>query len=131
MTNNSIKTGNIQGTGIAVGTGATASVKLQQSRTREELTDLLKQLRTEIEKAEIPDGAKRVLLRGPLAEMEEAARTAEPAGIVNGIKLVNDTIESVGSTADKVSGLANNVRKIAGAAGVAYNTVAPFLSNLL
>jgi len=128
--NNSVRTGNISGTGIAVGNQAHARVAFGP-QIQEELIELIKQLHSQIGSADIPDGAKRVLLRGPVADIEAAARAQKPPEITSAIRVANDTIESVGVAANKVAGLADTFGKIAAAAGLVYQNVAPFLSKLV
>lgn len=127
----SIKVGNITGTGIAVGDGAIASVKITQEN-RNEILDLLEQLRTEIQRADIPDRAKNILLSKAVPEMEEAIKSDEPkSGLEHGLERINDQLEGVGVTASNAIGIVEKVMKIAQTAGIALKTVMPFISSLL
>jgi hypothetical protein len=127
----SIRTGNISGTGIAVGHGARASVTITQAG-REEISKLLEQLKCDIAIAEIPDGAKRVLQEKAVPEMADALREPDPkSGVQRGIERINDHLESVGAVTTKVSGIVETVVQIAKTAGIAIKTVAPFLAGLL
>jgi hypothetical protein len=126
----SIKTGDISGTGIAVGHGAQASVTITQE-SRNEILNLLKQLRDEIQKSAIPDGAKSVLLNKAVPEMEKAVQSDKPkSGLEQGLERINDQLEGAGAVASTVSGIVETVTKIAKSAGIAIKVVAPFLSAL-
>src|SRR5579875_4177993 len=109
-----IRLGNVTGTGIAIGTGASASVVMNQ-QTERELTDLRAQLREQVQKAEIPDGAKAVLLQRAVPEMEQAVHTADPKpALQHGLERINDQLEGAGAAASKVEGIVSTVAKIAG-----------------
>ena len=72
-----INTGDISGTGIALGTDVQATVTINQ-QTQKELLDLIQQLQAEIQKAQIPDGAKDVLLTKAVPEMSQAVQSDHP-----------------------------------------------------
>lgn len=127
----SIKTGDISGTGIAVGHGATATVTISREG-REEITEMLKLLQEEINRSGLPDGAKSVLVNKALPEMEQAMKAEDPKpGIERGLERINDQLEGVGVAAEKVSGIVETVKKIAQTAGIVVKTVAPFIGALL
>ena len=128
---NSITTGSIKGEGIAVGHNAKASVKITQEISNE-ILDLLEQLRTEIQRATIPDSAKNILLSKAVPEMEEAIKSDEPkSGLERGLERINDQLEGVGVTASNATGIVEKVTKIAQTAGIALKTVMPFISAIL
>jgi hypothetical protein len=130
MAGDSIQTGNIQGTGIAVGTGATANVVTNQA-TQKELTDLLASLREQLQKSDLPDNAKQVVLTGPVQQMETAVHSADPKPqIQHGLERMNDQLQVLGVTAKNVEGIIGPLAKIASLAGVALHTL-PFLAGLL
>jgi hypothetical protein len=130
MAGDSITTGNIQGTGIAVGTGATANVVTNQA-TQKELTDLLSSLREQVQKADIPENAKQVVLTGPVQQMETAAHSPDPKPqIQHAMERLNDQLQVLGVTAKNVEGIVSPLAKIASIAGVALHAL-PFLASLL
>jgi hypothetical protein len=127
----SIRTGNISGTGITVGHGAQTIVTITQE-SRKEILDLLSQLREEIQKSPISDGAKNVMLSKAVPEMEKAMQTDDPkSGLERGLERINDQLEGVGAAASNVSGIIETVKKIAQTTGIVIKTVAPFLAALL
>lgn len=131
MSNGNINVGNIQGTGIAIGHGASADVKINQEN-RDEIIGLLEQLRAEIKQSSIPEGSKNVLLSKAVPEMEKAMKTEDPkSGLEKGLERINDQLEGVGTVAGNVSGIVQTVAKIAKTAGIAVKIAAPFLSTLL
>jgi hypothetical protein len=130
MAGDGIQTGNIQGTGIAVGTGASANVITNQE-TQRQLTDLLASLREQLQKADLPDNAKQVVLTGPVQQMETAVHSADPKPqIQHGLERMNDQLQVLGVTAKNVEGIIGPLAKIASLAGVALHTL-PFLAGLL
>lgn len=125
------RVGNVTGTGIAIGSGASANVVMNQ-QTQKELTDLLTVLREQVQKAEIPEGAKTVLLQRAMPEMETAARSADPKpAFERGLERINDQLEGAGTTAKNVQGIVDTVAKIASTVGIAVKVVAPFVAGLL
>ncbi|MGD1064502.1 MAG: hypothetical protein ABR860_14690 [Terracidiphilus sp.] len=126
-----ITTGNISGTGIAVGAGAQATVTINQ-QVQKEVLDLLSQLRDHIQNADLPEGAKKVLLEKAVPEMEQAVHAPEPkAAMSDAIGRINDQLQGVGAVAKNVSGIVETVSKIAGIVGIGVKIVAPFLAGLL
>lgn len=126
-----INIGNVTGTGIAIGANAHAEVKITQE-TREEIGGLIQQLRSEIENASIPDGSRHVLLNKAMNDMDQAMQADDPtSGLERGLERINDQLEGLGATTDKVSGIVQTVTKIAKSAGIVIKHVAPFLASLL
>jgi hypothetical protein len=126
-----IATGNISGTGIAIGDHAQAIVTITEHQSKE-LEGLLAQLRDEIRKAEIPESTKTVIMNKALPEMEKGARVGEvKSGLERGLERINDQLEGAGAAAKNVSGIIETVSKIASVVGIAIKTVAPFLAGLL
>jgi len=126
-----ITTGDISGVGIAVGAGARATVTINQQMQKEVL-DLVAQLRDHIQNADIPQGAKNVLLEKAVPEMQQAMQQPEPKpALSHAFERINDQLEGAGAVAKNVSGIVETVSKIAGIAGIAVKTVAPFLASLL
>lgn len=130
MAGDSIQTGNIQGTGIAVGSGATANVVTSQA-TQRELADLLASLREQVQKADLPENAKQAVLAGPVEQMQTAASSPDPKPqIQHGMERLNDQLQVLGVTAKNVEGVVGTAAKIASVAGVALHGL-PFLAGLL
>lgn len=129
MAGDSIRTGNITGTGIAVGTGAKANVVTNQ-QTRQELTELLASLREQVQKSDLPENAKQVVLTGPVQQMEAAAHAPDPKPqIQHGFERLNDQLQVLGVTAKNVEGIVGPLAKIASIVGVALHGL-PFLAGL-
>lgn len=127
----SIRTGDISGSGIAVGHGAQARVTITQE-TRAEIIQLLEELRAEIRNAAIPQETKKGLLTEVVPRMVEAAQSSDPeSGLQSGLARTNDFLQAVGATTKNVSGLIETVGKIAKSVGIAFKTVAPYLWALL
>ncbi len=126
-----ITTGNVTGTGIAIGTGAQATVIINE-QVQKEVLSLLSQLRKQVQEADLPEGAKNVLLNKAIPEMESGVRApeAKPA-LQRGLERINDQLEGAGAVAKNVSGIVETVAKIAGTIGLAVKAVAPFIAGLL
>ena len=126
-----VTTGNITGTGIAVGKNVRASVTINE-QTKKELTELLQQLRSEIQKAELPDGAKNVLLTKAVPEMEQAVHSPDPkSGFERALERINDQLQGAGAVANNVSGIVSTIVKIAKTIGTGISVVAPYLATLI
>ena len=129
--NSSITTGNITGTGVAVGPGAQATVTVD-SGSQKELLSLIAALRAQVQNSTLPDGTKTVLLTKAVPEMEAAAAAPDPkSGLRNGLQRIDDQLQGVGAAASSVSGIVETVSKIAGMIGVGVKVVAPFIASLL
>lgn len=127
----SIKTGNVEGTGIAIGQNVRQSVAINQGPQRE-LLDLVQQLQAEIQKAQIPDGSKSVLLTKVIPEMNQAAQSDDPkSGFKQSLQRIDDQLQSVGATADHVSGIINTVSSIAKLVGIPLLHFMPYLAALI
>jgi hypothetical protein len=130
MAGDSITTGDIEGTGIAVGPGASANVTMTQGQ-QQELTGLLASLREQVQKADLPDNAKQVVLSGPVQQMETATKLPDPKPeIQHGLSRFNDQLQVLGVTATGVSGIVDTLAKIASVVGVGMHAL-PFLAGLL
>jgi hypothetical protein len=127
----SIKTGDVSGTGIAIGKNVRQSVAINQG-TQHELLDLVQQLQAEIQKAQIPDGAKSVLLTKAIPEMNQAAQSDDPkSGFKQSLERIDDQLNGVGATADHVSGIINTVTNIAKLIGIPLLHLMPYLAALI
>ncbi len=123
------KFGNISATNMQVGDNATMTVT---QGGREEISELIKLLRTQIQQAAIPENAKNELTVQVVPALEQATHAPDPKpGLGSGLTRLNDNLERIGITTDKVSGIVGTVAKIASAAGIAIHTVAPFVAGLL
>jgi len=91
-----ITTGNVTGTGIAIGTGAQATVIINE-QVQKEVLSLLSQLRKQVQEADLPEGAKNVLLNKAIPEMESGVRApeAKPA-LQRGLERINHQLEAPG-----------------------------------
>ncbi len=129
--NSSITTGNITGSGIAVGPGASASILINE-KAQQDVLSLLATLREQVQQADLPAGAKTVLLDKAVPEMETAVRSPDPKpAFERGLERINDQLQGAGAAAKSVSGIVDTVSKIAGAVGIAVKVVAPFIAGLL
>ncbi len=129
-TDESVHTGDISGTGIAVGHGAQANVSIN-SESRKEILELVKQLRDEVSGSKLSEGSKKVILDKAVPEMETAASAGDKSGIEKGLERINDQLEGAGAVATDVAGIVGKLAKIAAAAGIAIHAVAPFIAGLL
>lgn len=129
--NSNITTGNVTGTGIAIGTGAHASVVINE-QAQKELSSLVSLLREQLQKADLPEGAKNVLLNKAVPEMETAVSSQDPKpALQRGLERINDQLEGAGAVAKNVSGIVDTVARIAGIIGIGVKTVAPFIASWL
>ncbi len=127
---NSIRVGDITGAGIAVGSGARAQGTYTVTQEgRNEITELLEQLKKEIATADIPEGVRNVLLGRAVPQMEQALETDDPqSGLERGLERINDQLEGVGAVTKNVSGIAEKAMKVAQFASIAVKSTAPFLA---
>jgi hypothetical protein len=129
--NSSIITGNIAGTGIAVGSGAQATVSVDTG-AQQELLRLIAALREHVQNSDLPEGAKNVLLTKAVPEMEAAAASPDPkSGLSHGLQRIDDQLQGIGAVAGSVAGIVETVSKIASVVGVGVKIVAPFIASLL
>jgi hypothetical protein len=129
--NSSITTGNITGTGIAVGSGARATVNID-TQAQQELLGLIAALREHVQNSSLPEGAKNVLLTKAVPEMEAAAASPDPkSGLSHGLQRIDDQLQGIDAAASSVGGIVETVSKIASIVGVGVKVVAPFIASLL
>ncbi|HTW47415.1 MAG TPA: hypothetical protein VMD92_05675 [Acidobacteriaceae bacterium] len=129
--NSSITTGNITGTGIAVGSGAQATVTVDAG-AQQELLNLIAALRQQVQNSSLPEGARNVLLTKAVPEMEAAATSPDPkSGLAHGLQRIDDQLQGIGAVAGSVGGIVETVSKIASIVGVGVKVVAPFIAGLL
>jgi len=126
-----VRTGDVSGTGIAIGQNVQATVTINQ-QTQHELLDLIQQLQAEIQKAQIPEGAKRVLLTKAIPEMNQAAQSDDPkSGFQRGLERIDEQLQGAGAVAEHVSGIINTVTAIAKLIGIPLLHAAPYLAALI
>jgi hypothetical protein len=126
-----VSTGNVSGTGIAIGQDVQATVTINQ-QTQQELLDLIKQLQQEIQNAQLPDGAKAVLLEKAVPEMTQAVQSEDPkSGFQRGLERVDEQLQGAGAVAEHASGIVDTVAKIAKTIGIPLLQAAPYIAALI
>jgi len=126
-----VNTGNVSGTGIAIGQDVQATVTINQ-QTQEELLDLMQQLQQQIQAAQIPDGAKQVLLDKAVPEMTQAVQSDDPkSGFQRGLERVDEQLQGAGAVAEHASGIVDTVAKIAKTIGIPLLHAAPYIAALI
>ena len=126
-----VNTGNVSGTGIAIGQDVQATVTINQ-QTHQELLDLIKQLQQQIQDAQLPEGAKTVLLEKALPEMTQAVQSEDPkSGFQRGLERVDEQLQGAGAVAEHASGIVDTVAKIAKTIGIPLLHAAPYIAALI
>jgi tryptophanyl-tRNA synthetase len=126
-----INTGDISGQSIALGIDTQATTVINQ-QTQQELLDLIQQLQAEIEKAQLPEGAKNVLLTKAVPEMSQAVQSDDPkSGLQRGLERVDEQLQGAGAVAEHVSGIVETIAKIAKTIGIPLLHAAPYLAALI
>jgi O6-methylguanine-DNA--protein-cysteine methyltransferase len=126
-----VSTGNVSGTGIAIGQDAQATVTINQ-QTQQELLDLIKQLQQQIQDAQLPEGAKAVLLEKAVPEMTQALQSKDPkSGFQRGLERVDEQLQGAGAVAEHASGIVDTVAKIAKTIGIPLLHAAPYIAALI
>jgi len=126
-----VNTGNVSGTGIAIGQDVQATVTINQ-QTQQELLDLIKQLQQQIQDAQLPEGAKTVLLEKALPEMTQAVQSEDPkSGFQRGLERVDEQLQGAGAVAEHASGIVDTVAKIAKTIGIPLLHAAPYIAALI
>ncbi len=129
--NDKIKTGNITGTGIAVGHGARAQVTITVEQ-QQQMRDSVSQLKEIIRSASLPKRVEASLLERSVPEIEQALESSDPkSGIETALARVNDVLEATDTTTGSLARIAGTVAKLAGIIGIGIKKVAPFLAALL
>jgi thiamine phosphate synthase YjbQ (UPF0047 family) len=114
-----------------MGTNVQATVTITQ-QTQQELLDLIQQLQAEIQKAQIPDGAKDVLLTKAVPEMSQAVQSDDPkSGLQRGLERIDEQLQGAGAVAEHASGIVDTVAKIAKTIGIPLLHAAPYLAALI
>jgi O6-methylguanine-DNA--protein-cysteine methyltransferase len=126
-----VNTGNVSGTGIAIGQDVQATVTINQ-QTQQELLDLIKQLQQQIQDAQLPEGAKAVLLEKAVPEMTQAVQSEDPkTGFQRGLERVDEQLQGAGAVAEHASGIVDTVAKIAKTIGIPLLHAAPYIAALI
>jgi hypothetical protein len=126
-----IRTGNVSGTGIVLGSDNQTTVVVQTGAEKEILS-LVEELRAQIEQSALPEGTKSVLLSRVVPSMQEAAKSPQPAPALKAsIERVDDVLASANTAAGNIQGIVASVAKIAGLVGLGIKVVAPFVASLL
>ncbi len=126
-----VNTGNVSGTGIAIGQDVQATVTINQ-QTQKELLDLIKQLQQQIQDAQLPEGAKTVLLEKAVPEMTQAVQSEDPkSGFQRGLERVDEQLQGAGAVAEHASGIVDTVAKIAKTIGIPLLHAAPYIAALI
>jgi thiamine phosphate synthase YjbQ (UPF0047 family) len=126
-----VNTGNVSGTGIAIGQDVQATVTINQ-QTQQELLDLIKQLQQQIQDAQLPEGAKTVLLEKAVPEMTQAVQSEDPkSGFQRGLERVDEQLQGAGAVAEHASGIVDTVAKIAKTIGIPLLHAAPYIAALI
>jgi thiamine phosphate synthase YjbQ (UPF0047 family) len=126
-----VNTGNVSGTGIAIGQDVQATVTINQ-QTQQELLDLIKQLQQQIQDAQLPEGAKAVLLEKAVPEMTQAVQSEDPkSGFQRGLERVDEQLQGAGAVAEHASGIVDTVAKIAKTIGIPLLHAAPYIAALI
>ena len=124
-----VHTGNVSGTGIAIGQDVQVTITQQ---TQSELLDLIKQLQQQIQEAQLPDGAKAVLLEKAVPEMAQAVQSDDPtSGLQRGLERVDEQLQGAGAVAEHASGIVDTVAKIAKTIGIPLLHAAPYIAALI
>jgi len=126
-----VSTGNVSGTGIAIGQDAQATVTITQGQ-QQELLDLIKQLQQQIQEAQLPDGAKQVILQKAVPEMTQAVQSEDPkSGFQRGLERVDEQLQGAGVVAEHASGIVDTIAKIAKTIGIPLLHAAPYIAALI
>ena len=124
-----VHTGDVSGTGIAIGQDVTVTINQQ---TQQELLDLIKQLQQQIQDAQLPDGAKQVLLEKAVPELTQAVQSEDPkSGFQRGLERVDEQLQGAGAVAEHASGIVDTVAKIAKTIGIPLLHAAPYIAALI
>ena len=126
-----VSTGNVSGTGIAIGQDVQATVTINQ-QTQQDLLDLIKQLQQQIQEAQLPDGAKQVILQKAVPEMTQAVQSEDPkGGFQRGLERVDEQLQGAGVVAEHASGIVDTIAKIAKTIGIPLLHAAPYIAALI
>lgn len=121
--------GSITGTGIAVGQGAQAHVTTADIG---QITALLAELRSAVEKSDVPAPTKNVILNQAVSDMSTSLASPDPkSGLEKGLSKLNMLVEASGAVEKEVTSIGSIAKKIAEYGGVAFKVAAPFLAKFV
>ena len=125
-----ILSGNFSGSNNQFGDNSVQNVGISPAELRE-IMSLPGNLRAEIQRSPIP-AATKASLEEHVETMNQAAHSGDvKSGFTGALKGINEQLAQVDTASDHVSGIVSTLSKIAGIAGVAIKTVAPFVAGLL
>jgi hypothetical protein len=130
--NDKVFSGNFSGSNNQFGDNSVQNVSsgISSSDLRD-LIGLLGTLRSQIQNSGMPEATKTSLAQ-QVDTMDQAARSGDvKSGFTRALQGINEHLGEVGTATDRVSGIVSTLSKIAGIAGIAIKTVAPFVAGLL
>lgn len=99
---------------------------------RQQVLDLLQQLRTQVQAAPIPEATKKEVAEQVVPAMQQAAQSPDPkTGLTRGLEHLNSNLQQVDTAGKSLGEIVGTAAKIAGVIGTGFHVVAPFLSGLL
>jgi len=126
-----IKTGDITGTGIAVGHGARVQVKITVEQ-KQEMRNLVSELKEAISSANLSNRVETSILERSVPKIEQALESPDPkSGIETALSRINNVLKNTDTTTGSLKRIANTVAKLAGIIGLGVKKVAPYLAGLL
>jgi len=121
--------GNITGTGIAVGQGATSNVSIANAADQQQLLKLIEDLKAEIQKSSMPDAMKNTIVESVVQPMHEDVKAPEAKSkLESALEKLNLLIKASGAAQSELSTIGTIAGMIAKFGGIAFHTVAPFLA---
>jgi len=121
--------GNITGTGIAVGPGATSNVSIANAADQQQLLKLIEELKAEIQKSSMPDAMKNTIVESVVQPMHEDVKAPEAKSkLESALEKLNLLIKASGAAQSELSTIGTIAGMIAKFGGIAFHTVAPFLA---
>jgi hypothetical protein len=127
--------GNISGTGIAVGAGATSNVSIANAADQQQLLKLIEELKAEIQKSSMPDAMKSTIVGSVVQPMHEGVKTPEAKGkLESGLEKLNLLLKASGAAQSElatIGTIAGTIAKFGGIAVSTFHAVAPFLAGFL
>ena len=121
--------GNITGTGIAVGPGATSNVSIANAADQQQLLKLIEDLKAEIQKSSMPDAMKNTIVESVVQPMHEDVKAPEAKSkLESALEKLNLLIKASGAAQSELSTIGTIAGMIAKFGGIAFHTVAPFLA---
>ncbi|HYK38075.1 hypothetical protein [Alloacidobacterium sp.] len=124
--------GNISGTGIAIGAGASSNVSITNAADQQQLIKLIEDLKAEIQKSSMPDAMKSTIVDNVIQPMREDVKAPEAKNkLESGLEKLNLLVKASGAAQTELTTIGTIAGMIAKFGGVAFHAVAPFLAGLL